>query len=83
MESVRTCIVCRQKGNKDNFIKFVYNKNNEIFIVDDTRLYGRGAYICKNGDCLSKLDKNKAFNRAYKTQVSEEIYKSLEELKEN
>lgn len=79
MESVRTCIVCRQKGNKDNFIKFVYNKNNEIFIVYDTRLDGRGAYICKNTECIKKCIKSKSLNRAFKHNIPQKFYEELEE----
>lgn len=74
----RTCIVCRKKGDKSNFLKVVLNKNGDISIEKDKRLDGRGAYICKNKDCLEKCIKTKALSRAFKTNISGEIYRELE-----
>ena len=47
-------------------------------MVDDSgRLAGRGAYICRTGDCLSKaLDKG-ALGRALKTSLSAEARDAL------
>ncbi len=74
----RTCISCRKKGEKSNFIKIVYNKSGETFIEKDKNINGRGAYICKCADCILKCIKTKALNRAFKTNISPEIYKELE-----
>lgn len=73
----RTCIVCRTKGTKENFLKVVKNKNGEFSIEIDKRLDGRGAYICKNKECYEKCIKSKALNRAFKTIVPVEIYEEL------
>ena len=73
----RTCIVCRTKGEKSNFIKVVKNKNGEFAIEKDYRLDGRGAYICKNKDCYEKCLKTKALNRSFKTSVPISIYEEL------
>lgn len=74
----RTCIVCRKKAGKENFVKIVKNKNGEIAIEKEIKLDGRGAYICKSGDCLSKLKKSRAINRVFKTNVSDEFYEEIE-----
>ena len=73
----RTCIVCRVKGSKENFLKVVKNKSGEFFIETDKRLDGRGAYICKKSECFEKCKKTKALNRAFKTVVPAEIYEEL------
>lgn len=73
----RTCVVCRKKGTKDNFIKVVKNKSGEFLIEDGMRLDGRGAYICKNEDCITKSKKTKAFARVFKTNVPLELYDKL------
>ena len=73
----RTCIVCRTKGSKDNFLKIVKNKNGEFAIEREVRLDGRGAYICKNKECYEKCIKTKAFNRAFKTSVPVSLYEEL------
>ena len=74
---IRTCIVCRKKGTKENFIKIILNKNGELLIEKDKRLDGRGAYICKAGECIDKCQKSKAINRAFKMNVPQEFYEEL------
>jgi len=77
MESERSCISCRKKGSKSNFIKVVYNKNGNIFIEEDKKLDGRGAYICSNNECIQKCFKTKALNRVFKTAIPQEFYEEL------
>ncbi len=76
-EPERTCIVCRQKGGKDKFVKIVKNKNGEILIETDKKLDGRGAYVCKDVNCLLACKKKKSLNRVFKTSVSENIYEGI------
>ena len=37
MTPLRTCIACRKKGEKENFIKIVKNKNGSIAIESDKK----------------------------------------------
>ena len=76
----RTCIVCRKKDDKSNFIKIVKNKNGEILIENGKNLDGRGAYICKDKKCLEACKKSKALNRAFKTLIPENIYEGIENI---
>ena len=80
---LRMCVVCREMRDKGDLIRVVKTSDGKIFVDNSQKQDGRGAYICKNGECLEKLNKNKAFNRAFKMPVSEEIYQSLINLKEN
>lgn len=73
----RTCIVCRKKGTKDNFLKIVKNKDGEIHLETNKRLDGRGAYICKSEECVSLAEKKRALNRAFKTEVKTEVYQEI------
>ncbi len=73
----RSCIVCKKKTTKENLIKFVFNKNQEIFIEQEKRIDGRGAYICKNLDCIKKCIKTKALNRTFKHNISQEFYEEI------
>ncbi len=74
----RTCIVCRKKSDKENFVKIVKNKSGQIAIERDEKLDGRGAYICKSKECLMSARKSKALSRVFKTQIDEQIYGELE-----
>ena len=73
----RMCVVCRKRDSKNNFIRVVKNKRGDIFIDKSFKAQGRGAYICKNKDCLLFLKKNKGFNRSFKCEISDELYQAL------
>lgn len=72
----RTCIGCRQKKNKNELTRIVFNKECEIYIDKTGKMQGRGAYIC-NKECLEKALKNKSLERAFKTKISDEINENL------
>lgn len=74
----RTCIVCRNKGDKSHFIRIVKTQNG-IFLDKTGKLAGRGAYICDNPECVAKCKKTRAINRAFKQEISEETYNKLVE----
>jgi hypothetical protein len=57
--------------------------SGEIVVDSTNKLPGRGAYICKNSGCLDAVLKKRGLNRAFKGQVGQEVYKSLEEKKGN
>ena len=79
MESLRMCIACREMKDKRQLIRIVKNKDNEIFIDSTGKKNGRGAYICKNETCISKMQKQKLLNKTFKTNVSDEIYSQIKE----
>ena len=38
---------------------------------------GRGAYVCRNAECLQKAKKTKGLDRSFKMTIPEEVYDSL------
>ena len=79
MEKLRMCIACRTMQDKRNLTRIVKDKEGNIFIDETGKKNGRGAYICKNEECLNKLLKQKSLNKAFKTNVNDEIYQKLKE----
>ena len=73
----RKCIVCQDRDSKKELMRIVKNKEGEIFLDPSGRANGRGAYICKDYECLKKAIKTKALNRAFKVEVSDEVYEKL------
>ena len=61
----RTCMGCNTKKDKNQFIRIVKNKENNISIDKTGRQEGRGAYICDNIECLEKLIKSKRLERIF------------------
>ena len=52
----------------------------EGFVLDFSgKLNGRGAYVCNDENCFNRLKKQKALNRAFSENVSENDYKRVEE----
>ena len=74
---MRTCIGCRQSKAKKELIRIVRDKENNVFVDLTGKQNGRGAYICKDSECLKKAIKTKALNRAFKVEVSDEVYEKL------
>jgi len=74
----RMCIVCREMKNKNELVRFV--RTDKSVVLDETsKIAGRGAYVCNNNECINKCIKTRALNRAFKENLSEDIYNSLRE----
>lgn len=81
---LRMCLGCQEMKPKKELIRIVKNKENEISVDFTGKKAGRGAYICKSTECLSKAVKAKRLERAFETNISDDIYETLkEQLEEN
>lgn len=83
-ERLRMCIVCRERSDKKQLLRIVKNKEGQIFVDRTGKANGRGAYICEDAECFSKLKKTRGLNRAFKCEVPMEVYDKLgEEIEKN
>lgn len=73
----RTCMGCNEKREKQQLIRIVKNKQNEIKIDKTGKMEGRGAYICNNVACLDRVKKSKRLEKVLDMKISEEIYEDL------
>lgn len=73
----RTCMGCNTKKDKQDLIRIVKNKENDINIDRTGKMEGRGAYICDDINCLNKVIKSKRLEKALSIEISEEIYEKL------
>lgn len=73
----RTCMGCFQKKGKNELIRIVKNKKEEVFIDQTGKAQGRGIYICNDINCLEKLIKNNKLEQVLKVKISKEIYENL------
>ena len=74
---VRQCLGCREHFPKKELIRVVRSPEGEISLDFKGKKPGRGAYICKNQDCLKKIQKSKALERAFECSVPDEVYVNL------
>lgn len=77
-ETLRMCVACRQMKDKRTLTRVVKNKEGQFFVDPTGKISGRGAYVCHEPECLTKLKKQKVLNKAFKCQVPDEIYQKLE-----
>ena len=73
---LRMCVVCRQMREKA-FLLRIAKKDGVISVDKEGKLPGRGAYICKDGNCRDKFEKQRSFERAFKGAVSEELKETI------
>ena len=73
----RTCIVCNTQNEKRELLRIVKSKDGIIEVDLTGKKNGRGAYICKNEECLDKLVKTKKLEKAFKQEISDDIYESI------
>ncbi|MCR5581010.1 MAG: YlxR family protein [Pseudobutyrivibrio sp.] len=73
---LRKCVACGQMLPKDQLFRVV--KTDEGAAVDLTyKISARGAYVCKNRDCIDMALKKKSFNRSLHRPVGEEVFDNL------
>ena len=77
--AIRQCVGCAAKGDKRDMIRVVRTPEGDITLDFKGKMNGRGAYLCKNPECLTKAFKNKGLERAFKTSISEEVINRLKE----
>ncbi|MCC8029914.1 MAG: YlxR family protein [Lachnospiraceae bacterium] len=69
---MRMCVGCREMKEKRDMIRVV-RLQNDSFCVDETgKLNGRGAYLCKNSECLEKAVRNHGMERSFKMSIPKE-----------
>lgn len=73
---LRKCCGCQQMIEKSKLIRVVRTEN-EFFIDTTLRANGRGAYVCNKKECLNLAQKNRGFERSFKTKIPQEVYEEL------
>jgi len=76
---MRQCTGCREMKPKRELIRVVKSPENEISLDFKGKAQGRGAYVCKNQECLKKAIKSKALERSLEIPIPDEIYALLRE----
>lgn len=82
IKTERRCVACRQAKPYKEMIR-IARVNGEFMLDCEHKLDGRGAYVCKNKTCISQTIKKHLLNKAYKTNVDENIYLKLGEYEQD
>lgn len=80
---MRMCTGCREMHPRTELIRVVKTPEGEIKLDTVGRVNGRGAYLCKNRECLIRAEKSNALARAFEMNVGSDIYEKLRKEFEN
>ena len=73
----RTCMACNEQKEKNELLRIVKSKDGIIEVDLTGKKSGRGAYICKNEECLNKIIKSKRLEKVFEKDISAELYESI------
>lgn len=73
----RMCVGCQQMKDKSELARVVRNEKNEITVDLTGKMNGRGAYLCRNIECVEKARKSRKLSKAFSAQVRDDVYTAL------
>lgn len=76
---LRMCTGCGEMKPKKELIRVVRSAEGEISLDTTGKKPGRGAYLCRNVECLKKAEKQKRLEHAFGCSIPPEVYASLKE----
>lgn len=74
---LRMCVGCQEMKIKKELLRIVRTPEGEIILDPTGKKAGRGAYMCRNEQCLAKAFKEKRLEKALKQQIGEDVYNAL------
>ena len=73
----RRCVACNEQKEKNNLLRIVRTPEGSIEIDQTGKKNGRGAYICKNIDCLNKVIKSKRLEKNLDIAIDNDFYEEI------
>lgn len=80
---LRQCVGCGEMKGKKDMMRVLKTAENDICLDVTGKKNGRGAYVCRSGECLQKARRNKGLERSFKMSIPNEVYDALEREFEN
>ena len=81
---LRQCTGCREMKPKKELLRILRTDTGEVVLDMTGRRNGRGAYVCRDPECLRKARKSHAIERALGLGIPEgileDIQKEMEQL---
>ncbi len=75
---VRMCVGCGEHKEKGALVRIVKQKDGSVLLDLTGKTAGRGAYICKSTECLTKAKKARRLENAFSMQIDASVYEALE-----
>ncbi len=75
---MRKCVGCNEQKSKKELIRVLKTPEDKIVLDATGRANGRGAYLCRDPECLRKARRSKGLERSLQVQIPAEVYDGLE-----
>ena len=75
---MRQCIGCGGMKGKKEMVRILKTPEGEIVLDITGKKNGRGAYLCREKECLVRARKSKGLERSFKMSIPNEVYENLE-----
>ena len=75
----RQCVGCREMKDKKSLLRVVKSPEGEVSLDFGGKKPGRGAYVCRNVDCLKRAIKQRQLERQLEVQLTEEVAQALQD----
>ena len=62
---LRMCTGCGEMKPKKELVRVVHSPQGEVALDLTGRMPGRGAYVCRNVECLRRARKARRFEKAF------------------
>ena len=76
---LRKCVGCGQMKDKRELIRVCRFQDGSVGPDETGRLNGRGAYLCRNAECLEKARKTRGLERSLRCRIDASVYDMLRE----
>ena len=74
----RQCVGCREMKDKKILLRVVKSPEGEVSLDFGGKKPGRGAYVCRDVECLKRARKSRALERAFEVTITSEVYDAME-----
>ncbi|MDD4775443.1 MAG: YlxR family protein [Syntrophomonas sp.] len=75
----RMCVGCRVMKNKKELMRIVRTPEGSIEVDETGKKSGRGAYICRDANCLAIAIKGKRLQKALDHEIGLEVLEKIKE----
>ena len=74
---MRMCVGCREMKEKKSLIRVVRSPEGEVSLDPTGKKSGRGAYVCRDPECLKRAIKQRQLERQLDAALSPETAEAL------
>ena len=75
---LRMCVGCREMKEKKSLIRVVRSPEGDVSLDPGGKKPGRGAYVCREGDCLARALKQRQIERQLQVSLTPEVTEALQ-----